>query len=67
MKFDVLIRVWDPTLGKFGRVESKANREPLTEPEADEIVRELTPCVDDYHGQGQTLHGVRKVRSSPVG
>ncbi len=61
MTFDVLIRVWDPIMGKFGKIETPANREPLTEPEADAIVAELLPCVDDYRGQGMTLHGVRKV------
>lgn len=59
--FDVLVLPWDPICGKFGKVETRANREPLTEKEADEMVAELLPCVDDYRGQGQTLHGVRKV------
>ena len=58
--FDVLIRVWDPIRSKLGKVEERANREPLTEPEADAMVADLLPCVDDYQGQGQTLHGVRK-------
>lgn len=59
--FNVLIRVWDPIRSKLGRVEDRANSEPLTEPEADAMIAELLPCVDDYHGQGMTLHGVRKI------
>jgi hypothetical protein len=60
MKFDVLVRSWNPILGKYGKVEERANVEPLTEPEADFMVAELLPCVDYYRGQGQTLHSVRK-------
>jgi len=59
--FDVLIRVWDPITDKFGREETKANTMPLTKPEAASMVAELLPCVDDYHGQGMTIHSVRKV------
>jgi len=63
--FDVLVRPWNPTCNKGGLVEERANIEPLTEAEADAMLAELTPCVDDYHGQGQTLHGVRKVQRTP--
>lgn len=64
--FDVLIRAWNPTCGKGGHIEEPANTEPLTEQEADAMVEELTPCVDvDYHGQGQTLHSVRKLQRHP--
>jgi hypothetical protein len=62
MRFDVLVRHWNPILGKFGKVEERANTEPLTETEADAMVSLLAPCVDHYHGQGQTLHSVRKER-----
>lgn len=66
MKFDVLVRHWNPILGKFGKVEERANTVPLTEPEADAMVVELLPCVDTYQGQGQTLHSVRKERHAPT-
>jgi hypothetical protein len=63
--YDVLVRPWDPICGKFGKVEERANHEPLTELEAAAMLAELLPCVDDYRGQGQTLHGVRMVKATP--
>lgn len=60
MIYDVLVRSWNPILGKFGRVEERANTEPLTVAEADAMVEDLLPCVDTYRGQGQSIHSVRK-------
>lgn len=62
---NVEVLVWDPIRGYLGRDDrdwTQANRLPLTEEEADRMVSELQPCVDDYRGQGLTLHGVRKVQ-----
>jgi hypothetical protein len=62
---NVEVLVWDPIMGRLGRPDrdwTQANRLPLTEAEADLMVQELLPCVDDYRGQGLTLHGVRKVQ-----
>lgn len=60
-RFDVFVRVWDPICNRFGRAETLANVAPLTECEADEMAALLALCVDDYRGQGMTIHGVRKV------
>jgi hypothetical protein len=61
---NVEVLVWCPTTGRLGRPDqdwTRANRLPLTEDEADRMVEELIPCVDDYRGQGLTLHGIRVV------
>ena len=58
---DVMVLVWDPIMGRLGRVCDwvKANTQPLSAKEAKCMYDELLPCVDDYHGQGLALHGVR--------
>jgi hypothetical protein len=59
--FDVEVLTWDPCQSR-DRVWTLANCQPLTEAEADEMLTELESLVDpQYHGQGQALHGVRKV------
>ena len=62
-RFDVLFVPWDPILGRYGQIELRANIAPLTEPEADEMLADLSECVSDYRGQGAGVISVRKVES----
>lgn len=59
---NVEVLVWCPTTGRLGRPDrdwTRANCRPLSPDEAEEVAAMLRPMVDDYRGQGMTIHGVR--------
>lgn len=63
---NVKVLVWDPITGRLANPDrdwTRANREPLTEAEAQAMKAELEPLVDTYRGQGMTIHGVRVTRA----
>lgn len=58
---NVEVLVWDPIRGYLARSTdwTRANKAPLTASEAIAMRDDLAAHVDDYRGQGLSIHAVR--------